>query len=105
VAPVGLSPDDRYILYTGGTTGRPKGVLWRQGDFLATALGVQGTVVDLVAAARSRDGLRTLPSAPFMHGAAHWNALSAWISGGAVVVQDDPGRLDRRRARVCSASG
>jgi fatty-acyl-CoA synthase len=35
-----------------------------------------------------------LPSAPFMHGAAHWNALSAWISGGTVVVQDDPTRLD-----------
>ena len=38
--PEGLSPDDRYILYTGGTTGMPKGTLWRQGDFLATALGV-----------------------------------------------------------------
>ena len=38
--PAGLSPDDRYILYTGGTTGMPKGTLWRQGDFLATALGV-----------------------------------------------------------------
>jgi acyl-CoA synthetase (AMP-forming)/AMP-acid ligase II len=93
-APAGLSPDDRYILYTGGTTGRPKGVLWRQGDFLATALGVAGTVDELVATARARDGLRTLPSAPFMHGAAHWNALSAWISGGAVIVQDDPSRLD-----------
>jgi fatty-acyl-CoA synthase len=92
--PTGLSPDDRYILYTGGTTGRPKGVLWRQGDFLATALGVRGTVEDIVAAARRRDGLRTLPSAPFMHGAAHWNALSAWMSGGTVIVQDDPSRLD-----------
>jgi fatty-acyl-CoA synthase len=38
--------------------------------------------------------LRTLPSAPFMHGAAHWNAISAWMSGGAVVVQDDPTRFD-----------
>jgi fatty-acyl-CoA synthase len=93
-APVGLSPDDRYILYTGGTTGMPKGTLWRQGDFLATALGVTAPEADIVAAARSRAGLRTLPSAPFMHGAAHWNALSAWTSGGTVVVQDDPTRLD-----------
>ncbi len=92
--PAGLSPDDRYILYTGGTTGMPKGTLWRQGDFLATALGVTGTVDEIVDAARTRAGLRTLPSAPFMHGAAHWNAISAWISGGTVVVQDDPTRLD-----------
>ena len=93
-APHGLSPDDRYILYTGGTTGMPKGTLWRQGDFLATALGVRGTTEQVVDAARGRAGLRTLPSAPFMHGAAHWNAISAWISGGTVIVQDDPARLD-----------
>jgi 3-oxocholest-4-en-26-oate---CoA ligase len=93
-APHGLSPDDRYILYTGGTTGMPKGTLWRQGDFLATALGVRGTTDELVDAARARAGLRSLPSAPFMHGAAHWNAISAWISGGTVIVQDDPTRLD-----------
>jgi acyl-CoA synthetase (AMP-forming)/AMP-acid ligase II len=92
--PAALSPDDRYILYTGGTTGLPKGTLWRQGDFLATALGVRGTRDEIVAAARSRAGLRTLPSAPLMHGAAHWNALSAWTSGGAVVMQDDVTRLD-----------
>src|SRR5262249_37845193 len=33
------SPDDLYILYTGGTTGMPKGVLWRQADILMAALG------------------------------------------------------------------
>ena len=33
-------PDDLYILYTGGTTGMPKGVLWRQADFLAACLGI-----------------------------------------------------------------
>jgi acyl-CoA synthetase (AMP-forming)/AMP-acid ligase II len=94
VPPVGLSPDDRYVLYTGGTTGMPKGTLWRQGDFLATALGVSGPASSIVAAARDRAGLRVLPSAPLMHGAAHWNALSAWTSGGTVVVQDDPTRFD-----------
>ncbi|HEY7068921.1 MAG TPA: AMP-binding protein [Acidimicrobiales bacterium] len=94
VPPSGLSSDDRYIVYTGGTTGMPKGTLWRQGDFLASALGVRGTQDGIVAAASARSGLRTLPSAPFMHGAAHWNAISTWTSGGTVIVQDDPTRLD-----------
>jgi 3-oxocholest-4-en-26-oate---CoA ligase len=93
--PAGLSPDDRYILYTGGTTGMPKGVLWRQGDFLATCLGVRGTSADLVTTATRRGAsLRTLPAAPFMHGAAHWNAISAFVSGGTVVVPDRPTRFD-----------
>jgi fatty-acyl-CoA synthase len=91
--PEALGPDDLYILYTGGTTGMPKGVLWRQGDFMAAALGISSTTDELVAAAE-RSNLRTLPAAPFMHGAAHWNALSTWCSGGTVVIQDHPERLD-----------
>ena len=95
LAPSGLSPDDRYILYTGGTTGMPKGVLWRQGDFLATCLGIKGTDAALVATAERRGAsLRSLPAAPFMHGAAHWNAISAFVSGGTVVVPDRPTRFD-----------
>jgi acyl-CoA synthetase (AMP-forming)/AMP-acid ligase II len=91
--PQDLSPDDLYILYTGGTTGMPKGVLWRQADFLAACLGVDQTTAQLVDAA-SGSHLRALPAPPFMHGAAHWNALSAWVAGGTVVIQDDPARLD-----------
>ena len=37
--PVEPSPDDLYILYTGGTTGMPKGVLWRQHDIFMTSFG------------------------------------------------------------------
>jgi acyl-CoA synthetase (AMP-forming)/AMP-acid ligase II len=92
-APEGLSPDDLYILYTGGTTGLPKGVLWRQADFLAACLGIAQTSEELVTAAAA-GSLRALPAPPFMHGAAHWNALSAWMAGGTVVIQDDPTRLD-----------
>jgi 3-oxocholest-4-en-26-oate---CoA ligase len=88
-----LSPDDRYILYTGGTTGLPKGVLWRQADFLAACLGVDRTTEQLVDAA-TRSTLRVLAAPPFMHGAAHWNAISAWCSGGTIVIQDRPSRLD-----------
>jgi acyl-CoA synthetase (AMP-forming)/AMP-acid ligase II len=91
--PRDLSPNDLYILYTGGTTGLPKGVLWRQADFLAACLGIAETTESLVAAART-GSLRALPAPPFMHGAAHWNALSAWLAGGTVVIQDDPVRFD-----------
>ena len=94
------SGDDLYLLYTGGTTGMPKGVCWRQADFLVAALGVrdrQGHEYDslepIVERAR-RGGLRALPSPPFMHGAAHWNAISAWIAGGTVIVQDRTDHLD-----------
>src|SRR6201997_1234173 len=37
--PVQPSPDDLYVLYTGGTTGMPKGVLWRQHDIFVTSFG------------------------------------------------------------------
>src|SRR5690606_12421119 len=95
-APPTPSPDDVHIVHTGGTTGRPKGVLWRQADFLAGALGVRGTVEELAeAAARAPDGrLRTLPAPPLMHGAAHWNALSCLAAGGTVVIQSRPEHLD-----------
>jgi acyl-CoA synthetase (AMP-forming)/AMP-acid ligase II len=93
-------PDDFYVVYTGGTTGAPKGVLWRQADFLVAALGIRrpdGTDVEsideIVAGAATRH-LRALPSPPLMHGAAHWNAISAWLSGGTVVIQSVTDHLD-----------
>ena len=99
--PTGLSPDDLYVLYTGGTTGYPKGVLWRQADFLVSALGLsrrEGTdfasVDEIVARAAGGDRVRSLPAPPFMHGAAHWNALSTWLSGGTVIIQDHVDRFD-----------
>ena len=60
----------------------PKGVLWRQADFLAACLGVTQPLDQLVARAATTD-LRALPAPPFMHGAAHWNALSAHGSRAA----------------------
>jgi 3-oxocholest-4-en-26-oate---CoA ligase len=94
--PTGLSPDDLYVLYTGGTTGMPKGVLWRQEDIFLAAMGgprPPPTLEDAVERARSRE-VRALPAPPFMHGAAHWVAFNVWSVGGTVVVQSDPRRLD-----------
>lgn len=94
------SGDDLYICYTGGTTGAPKGVLWRQDDFLRAALGIArrdgtpfGSFEELADAARSST-LRALPAPPLMHGAAHWNAMSCWAAGGTIVFQDDTARFD-----------
>jgi acyl-CoA synthetase (AMP-forming)/AMP-acid ligase II len=82
------------VLYTGGTTGKPKGVLWRQADFVAGALGVTASTDELVAAADRGERLRVLPSPPFMHGAAQWYVWTAWLSGGTVVIQDDVHHVD-----------
>jgi len=93
--PAGLSPDDLYVLYTGGTTGMPKGVLWRQEDVFRSAMYTRRveTPEEVVAGAERAD-LRALPAPPFMHGAAHWAAFNMWSLGGTIVVQSHPDRLD-----------
>jgi fatty-acyl-CoA synthase len=95
------SPDDLYILYTGGTTGMPKGVLWRQADIFVGAMGGRdlrsgeewGSLEAIVDAARG-GGSRVLPTPPFMHGAGHWLAFNTMNGGNTVVIQDDTVALD-----------
>jgi len=94
------SGDDLYLCYTGGTTGMPKGVLWRQADFLVAALGVRRRdgadheSLDELSTGAERCRLRALPAPPLMHGAAHWNAISTWLAGGTVIIQSETTRLD-----------
>jgi acyl-CoA synthetase (AMP-forming)/AMP-acid ligase II len=96
--PDDLSADDLYIVYTGGTTGMPKGVLWRQEDIFYGALVSNWKPESLAEiqdrARNAKRPIRVLPAPPFMHGAAHWVAFNIWHLGGTVVINDHVDHLD-----------
>jgi 3-oxocholest-4-en-26-oate---CoA ligase len=93
-APWGRSGDDLFMLYTGGTTGMPKGVMWRQDDLFARLnsggfrhypldeglAGVQRTLGD------SGPGMSLLPACPLMHGTGGFTSIECLSEGGRLVL-------------------
>jgi fatty-acyl-CoA synthase len=94
-APLGIerSGGDLLFIYTGGTTGMPKGVMWEHGELrellvrAARELGpVPDTLEELAAAVRALGpGPRMLPASPLMHGTGLIPSISVLMAGGSIV--------------------
>jgi acyl-CoA synthetase (AMP-forming)/AMP-acid ligase II len=94
------SPDDLYILYTGGTTGMPKGVLWRQHDIFISAMGGRPfgqaeafADLDAVVEASRHGGACMMSAAPLMHGAAQWATFTGFTNGNTITFPSEVTRL------------
>jgi 3-oxocholest-4-en-26-oate---CoA ligase len=91
------SPDDLIMMCTGGTTGRPKGVLWRQSDmYVSSMMGADHESVQEIHEKVRAGGPPWFAVSPLMHAAGMWTAFAALCAGLPVVLYDDRNKLDPR---------
>jgi acyl-CoA synthetase (AMP-forming)/AMP-acid ligase II len=92
---VSPSPDDLLIICTGGTTGRPKGVLWRQSDMYVTSMnGADHASVDEIHDKVRQGGPPWFAVSPLMHAAGMWTAFAAIMNGLPAILYDTEKKLD-----------
>jgi fatty-acyl-CoA synthase len=94
---IARSPDDLLFLYTGGTTGMPKGVMWRHADLRQTQLNpalmpvVPTNVAEQAEMVRSQGpGNRVIPACPQMHGTGLLTSFGVLCNGGCVITLEAP---------------
>jgi fatty-acyl-CoA synthase len=95
---VTASPDDLLMICTGGTTGRPKGVLWRQSDiYVSSMVGADHACAkEIHDKVRGNAGAPWFAVSPLMHAAGMWTAFSAIMAGTTVVMYDTGRKLEPR---------
>jgi acyl-CoA synthetase (AMP-forming)/AMP-acid ligase II len=90
------SPDDVIMYCTGGTTGRPKGVLWRQSDtYVSSMVGADhASASEIHDKVRRNEGAPWFAVSPLMHAAGLWTVFSGSLAGLPVVLYDDRSKFD-----------
>lgn len=92
------SPNDLIMYCTGGTTGRPKGVLWRQSDtYVSSMVGADHeSATEIHDRVVRNDGPPWFAASPLMHAAGLWTVFSGALAGLPVVLYDDRAKFDPR---------
>ncbi|WP_280266195.1 AMP-binding protein [Nocardia wallacei] len=96
---IATTPDDLVMLCTGGTTGRPKGVLWRQSDMYVSSMnGADHESATALQDLARATGHVWFAVSPLSHAAGIWTAFAGLLAGQTIVLYDDRHSFDPRVA-------